>query len=158
MKMKRFLFQKKIKKNYSKGFTIIECLVSLLVLSIICLLFSSIITNARITAEHLKNSSQKEWQIFLIQLENELKTCHYQSVDKNKFVFKNKKNEKVVWIEFKLGKIVKVENNGYQPMLINVKQAIFEEERNYIQLTIIFENEVKTMAKFKVEKKDENTF
>lgn len=155
MKMTRFLFQKKIKRYYLKGFTISECLVSLLVLSIICLLFSSILTNVRVTTVQLKNSSKKEWQVFLIQLENELKSCQYQSVDINKFIFKNKKNEKIIWVEFKLGKIVKVENGGYQPMLMNVKQAVFEEESNYIRLTIIFEDEVKTMAKLKVEKKYE---
>lgn len=150
------LLKKKSRKLKMRGFTLIECLLSLFVLSIICLLLSSVLTNTQIVVEKLKNTSDKEWQIFLIQLENELKNCEYIATDKNRFIFINKKNGKNVWIEFKLGKIVKVENGGYQPLLTQINNAVFSEQKEYIELNITFENDLQMIAKWAI-KRGENS-
>lgn len=151
----------KLRKNslhYSHlGFTLIECLFALFLLSIICMLFSATINNAASVTKHLKSEQEKEWHIFLIQFENELKNCRYENTQAHKIILRNKKNNKSVWIEHKLGKIVKVDNGGYHPLLIGVKHAKFIEQDQFIVLKITFENNVIFTAKWIItqEHKDE---
>ncbi|WP_348920598.1 competence type IV pilus minor pilin ComGF [Enterococcus rotai] len=146
---KRALYLRKNNRQHKfSGFTLIECLLALLVLSIICLLFSASIKNAVVVTSRLKSEREKEWQIFMIQLENEVKSCHYEKTQSNKIILTNTKNNKKVWIEHKLGKIVKVDNGGYQPLLTEVKQAIFKEEGKYVMIEVTFENDVCVAAKW----------
>ncbi|MHC5229912.1 competence type IV pilus minor pilin ComGF [Enterococcus sp. LJL99] len=123
-----------------KAFTLIECLLSLMILSFLCLLFSALIKNVVVTTKYMENAEEKEWQVFLLQLENELKNCTYEFTTTNKIVFKNNKNKHSVWIENKLEKIVKVDNGGFQPLLINVKQATFCDMGNYVSIEVTFTN------------------
>lgn len=146
---KRALYLSKNNRQHKfSGFTLIECLLALLLLSIICLLFSASIKNAVVVTTRLKSEREKEWQIFMIQLENEVKNCHYEKTQANKIILTNTKNNKKVLIEHKLGKIVKVENGGYQPLLTEVKQAIFKEEGKYVMIEVTFENDVYAAAKW----------
>lgn len=142
-----YLKKNKKRKKFS-GFTLIECLLALLVLSVICLLFSAAIKNAAVITTHLKSEREKEWHIFVIQLENEVKNCRYETTEPNKIILTNKKNNNKVWIEYKLGKIVKVENGGYQPLLMQVKQAKFREVGNYVMIEVTFENKLNMSAKW----------
>ncbi|WP_086313839.1 competence protein ComGF [Enterococcus sp. 7F3_DIV0205] len=143
-------------KNNFLGFTLIECLLALFLLSIICLLFSASLKNAAVITKHLKNEGEKEWHIFVIQLENELKHCIYEKTQANKIILKNKKNNKTVWIEHKLGKIVKVENGGYHPLLMGVRQVNFIEEGKSIIVNVTFENNLKVMAKWIITQEHEH--
>lgn len=123
-----------------KAFTLIECLLSLIILSFLCLLFSALIKNIIVTTKYMKNTEEKEWQIFLIQLENELKDCTYEYTTDKKIVLTNNKNQHSVWIENKLEKVVKVDNGGFQPLLVNVKEAIFNDKGNYVSIKVTFTN------------------
>ena len=133
-------WKKKQKISNYRAFTLLECLLSLMILSFLCLLFSAMINNIAVTSKYMKKTEEKEWQIFLIQLENELKDCSYEFTTENKIVLKNNKNNHSVWIENKLGKIVKVDNGGFQPLLINVKKAKFFDKKNYVSIEVIFTN------------------
>lgn len=146
---KNFYQSKKrpIKSRYD-GFTLLECLFALFILSTICLLFTAVVKNVAVVTKQLENETDKAWQIFLIQLENELKNCQYESTQENKIILKNNKNGKVVWVEFKLGKIVKVENGGYQPLLTKVADAKFIQENNSVKISVTFENQLTTEAKW----------
>ncbi|MBO0440883.1 competence type IV pilus minor pilin ComGF [Candidatus Enterococcus ikei] len=143
-------------KNNFGGFTLIECLLALLLLSIICMLFSTSINHIAVVRRHLESEREKEWHIFVIQLENEIKDCRYEKTQENKMILKNKKNNKPVWIEYKLGKIVKVENGGYQPLLTEVKQANFIEENKSVTIDVSFENNKNFTAKWIIPKEQEN--
>ncbi|WP_430602096.1 competence protein ComGF [Enterococcus sp. DIV0724b] len=143
-------------QNNFLGFTLIECLLALFLLSIICMLFSASIKNASLVTSYLKSEQKKEWHIFVIQLENELKNCRYEKTQANKIILKNKKNSKTVWIEYKLGKIVKVENGGYQPLLMEVKRANFIEVDKAIAMKVLFENNLQVEAKWIITKEHEN--
>lgn len=150
-----------LKKNKSKaifsGFTLMESLLALVVLSVICMLFSASIKNATVVTTQLKSEREKEWHIFVIQLENELKNCYYKKTEASKIILINRKNDKHVWIEHKLGKIIKVENGGYQPLLTEVKQAEFTEENSVVMLKAKFEDGMIMSAKWviTVEQEDE---
>lgn len=110
------------------------------------------INNIAVTTKYMKNTEEKEWQIFLIQLENELKDCSYEFTTENKIVLKNNKNNHSVWIENKLGKIVKVDNGGFQPLLINVKKAKFFDKKNYVTIEVIFTNNRSYFGKWIIRK------
>ncbi|MGX7200876.1 prepilin-type N-terminal cleavage/methylation domain-containing protein [Enterococcus plantarum] len=142
-------------RNDLLGFTLLESLLALFLLSIICMLFSASIKNAAIVTNQLKSERQKEWQIFVIQLENELRNCRYENTQINKIMLRNKKNNKQVWIEHKLGKIVKVENGGYQPLLMGVKQVRFVEEDKSVVIKVIFENNLNVTAKWIITREHE---
>lgn len=156
--MEKNLYQskKRLIKNSYDGFTLLECLLALFILSTICLLFTAVIKNVAIVTKQLENETDKAWQIFLIQLENELKNCRYERTQENKIILKNNKNANGVWIEFKLGKIVKVENGGYQPLLTRVAEAKFIEENNSVKISITFENQLATEAKWIITQEHEN--
>lgn len=104
----------------------------------------------------MRSEREKEWHIFLIQLENELKNCHYEKTQTNKIIFRNKKSKHAVWIEYKLGKIVKVENGGYQPLLTEVKQANFIKEGETIVIKVTFENNSDQTAKWLISQEHKN--
>lgn len=156
MEKSRLHSRKNDRQNHFSGFTLIECLFSLLLLSIICLLFSASIKNAAIVSKRLQSVREKEWHIFVIQLENELKNCYYEKTQANKIILKNQKNNKPVWIECKLGKIVKVENGGYQPLLTEVKQAVFIEEGTAILMKVTLEENLDVAAKWIITQEHEN--
>ncbi|OJG72000.1 hypothetical protein RV12_GL001083 [Enterococcus quebecensis] len=106
--------------------------------------------------KRLKSERKKEWHIFMIQLENELKDCRYEKTQNDKIILRNKRNNKTVWIEYKLGKLVKVENGGYHPLLTDVKQAIFIEENNSVKIKVTLENNENVTTKWIIPKEKEN--
>lgn len=146
------------RKNRNKflGFTLIECVLAFFLLSLICMLFSASIKNVAVVTRHLKSEREKEWHIFVIQLENELKNCYYERTQVDKIIFKNKKNNKTVWIQHKLGKIVKVENGGYHPLLTGVRKANFIEENKSVVIKVTFENNSNNIAKWIITQEHEN--
>ncbi|MEI5991519.1 competence type IV pilus minor pilin ComGF [Enterococcus crotali] len=156
MEKSRLHSRKNDRQTHFSGFTLIECLFSLLLLSIICLLFSASVKNAAVVSKRLQSVREKEWHIFVIQLENELKNCYYEKTQANKIILKNQKNNKPVWIEYKLGKIVKVENGGYQPLLTEVKQAVFIEEGTAILMKVTLEENLNVAAKWIITQEHEN--
>ncbi|MTD42337.1 prepilin-type cleavage/methylation domain-containing protein [Erwinia sp. CPCC 100877] len=141
-----------LKKNKYLAFTLLECLLALCLLSVICLLFSALVKNTTLVASRLKNTKEKEWQVFLIQLENELQSCQYEKTQPNKIIFRNDKKNTSVWIESKLGKIVKVENGGYQPLLTEVKQARFAQKDNAVLINVQFKDATSYSAKWIIPK------
>lgn len=139
-----------------KAFTLIECLLALMIVSFLCILFSFLITNVSSTIRYMENTEEKEWQVFLIQLENELKSCTYEFTNENKIVLKNKKNKHTVLIVNKLSKIVKVDNGGFQPLLLNVKQAMFSDKENYVSIEVTFTNNRRYFGKWVIGKEHMN--
>lgn len=123
------------------GFTLLESLLALFLFSVICLLASGYIRNAQVISKHLQNASEKEWHIFLIQLENELEECTLVSVMPNQLLFFDKKNQYEVLIEFKQKKLIKSANGGYQPLLTQVETAVFIQNEDKIALQVCFEND-----------------
>lgn len=89
----------------SKGFTLLECLLSLMILGLSVLLINGIIRQMPQVNQQLFARKDQEWQIFLIQLERELQTCTYVSVSPYTLFLKSSK-ENVVTIE-SMGKSVK---------------------------------------------------
>lgn len=69
-----------MKKQVIPAFTLIECLIGLMILSSLLLTFNLLIQQTIQVSEFLQRKDQKEWLIFLAQLEEELKSSHNVSV------------------------------------------------------------------------------
>ncbi len=69
-----------IEKQVIPAFTLIECLIGLMILSSLLLTFNLLIQQTIQVSEFLQRKDQKEWLIFLAQLEEELKSSHNVSV------------------------------------------------------------------------------
>ncbi|WP_291290815.1 competence type IV pilus minor pilin ComGF [Enterococcus sp.] len=123
----------------NKGFTLVECLLSLVILGVSLLLINGIIRQLPQANQQLFARKDQEWHIFLIQLERELQTCTYVSVSPYTLFLKSDK-ENVVTIDRINGKVRKRDNNGYQPLLTEVSLIYFEKVDTAIQFTVTFEN------------------
>ena len=117
----------------SKGFTLLECLLSLMILGLSVLLINGIIRQMPQVNQQLFARKDQEWQIFLIQ------TCTYVSVSPYTLFLKSSK-ENVVTIDRINGKVRKRDNNGYHPLLTEVSLIYFEKKASSIQFTVTFEN------------------
>lgn len=137
-----------------KGFTLLESLIALLIVSLISLLFLAVLENSKSVIKQLETSEEKAWHIFLIQVENELDCYYLEEVFPNKIVLKKKENNHSFWLEHKLGKIVKVDNGGYQPMLIKVKKALFEKKINSVAISVQLENNQQFTGSWVITKKE----
>lgn len=140
MRKRLLLLNVNSRRSLFAGFTLLECLLALFLFSIICLLSSGYAKNAQVTGRHLQNASEKEWHIFLIQLENELEGCTFLSAEADRLTLYDEEKRYTVLIEYKQQKIIKSANGGYQPLLTQVKSAVFNQENQRIQLQLDFEN------------------
>lgn len=123
------------RQNY-QGFTLWEGLLGLLVLSLSVLLFSSLLINAQYFTKQLENTETKTWNIFLLQLANERQEFLIQNITTNKITFFDPEKQESFSLEFKQNKLVKSKNNGYQPLLVEVKMANFEQFDSAVLLTV----------------------
>ncbi|MBL1228106.1 ComGF family competence protein [Enterococcus sp. BWB1-3] len=122
------------------GFTLFECLLALFFFSFICLVSSGYLKNAQVLTDRINNTSEKEWHIFLIQLENEMSNLELISVTKEQIYFHHQEADYPVIVEFKQNKIIKAANGGYQPLLMKIEKAEFRQQEGKIELEILFEN------------------
>ncbi|MBP1045219.1 ComGF family competence protein [Enterococcus sp. BWM-S5] len=140
MKQRPLLLNSNNRNNSYAGFTLLECLLALFLFSVICLLGYGYIKNAQIIGRQLQNTSEKEWHIFLIQLENEIRGYDLVSVHSDYLTLYDTEKEYAVLIEMKQNKIIKSANGGYQPLLTRVEAATFRQEEGGIVLQLSFEN------------------
>lgn len=140
MEQRHLVLNANSRKNRLLGFTLLESIMALFLFSVICMLASGYVKNAQVIGSHLQNTSEKEWHIFLIQLEKELEGCRLISAEANLLTFHDVSQNYTVLIEFKKNKIVKSANGGYQPMLMRVEAVVFKQEKQRVQIQLRFEN------------------
>ena len=109
-----YIFQlEKISKEPNKkyaGFTMLECLVALVVLSCMCQLFQLMIQQSFIGNQYLKNNDSKSWHIFLIQLEKECQKLVFQTGSAQEISFLDSETNKTISIQIKEDKIISRSN------------------------------------------------
>ncbi|KAF1299626.1 hypothetical protein BAU15_00140 [Enterococcus sp. JM4C] len=123
-------------KSYS-GFTLLECLIALIVLSGLFLLIGPFIQITQETHQQLQQTKEKEWEIFLVQLEYELQEDLFVKVEGDTFYLKNSTGGDVL-IEPYQHLIRKKENGGHQPMLTEVATFKAKQENKQIRLEVVF--------------------
>ena len=114
-------------KKYA-GFTMLECLVALVVLSCMCQLFQLMIQQSFIGNQYLK-----------IQLEKECQKLVFQTGSAQEISFLDSETNKTISIQIKEDKIIKrVNGKGYQPLLIGIKNGQFKNEGQSFTLEVTF--------------------
>lgn len=120
-------------------FTLIECLVSLVVLSSIFLSMTFLINQANQVNKYLQRKDQKEWLIFLVQFEEEIKHGENILVKDDRVYYEI--SDKAYYIEQYKNMIRKRgRNGGHQPMLTAVNTWTVKENETTVTFLISFEN------------------
>lgn len=124
----------------NRGFTLLESLVALLMLSGLLLLFSGLLRHIDKMEQSLSDYHQLEWEIFLVQLDNELADVSYVATNQREIVTKVIESEKTVDLIIKKDKqrIVKKQNGGYQPLLTGVREFVCQEKDQGVDFVVTF--------------------
>lgn len=140
---------KKSNKSW-QGFTLLEAMVGLMVLSLSMLLFTGLLENAKFLEKYLAHSEEKNWSIFLLQLESECRGYNINEVKSNQIKFVHSTTNEAFFLKYKNGKIIKSKNKGYQPLLLNVKAANFEKSTSGAKLSVLLENGIEKQSNLTV--------
>lgn len=132
MKMQMVRMRKFVMLRNNEGFTMIEMLLSLVIFMIISTLVLQIFTSVnRLTLNHTFH--QKEWEMFTLQLQSEIRNSTEQLVADNKLYLLV--NERIVTIEYYSRQNMvrrQVDGVGHEVMLQEVKHFDVEKEANQI--------------------------
>lgn len=128
-----------------EGFTLLEMVITLTVVSYCVLIFSFSTMQIKAMRETTRDDRQIEWHIFLGQLEYELNTAVDGEVSARKLSFRKKNllTDKVEVISYERHfKVLQRQVNGagYQPVLIKVNDVGFVKLDNSFKMEVVFEN------------------
>ncbi|EOH80996.1 competence type IV pilus minor pilin ComGF [Enterococcus malodoratus] len=124
----------------NKGFILLESLVALLMLSGILLLLSGLIQHAHKMEQVLSGYHQLEWEIFLLQLDNELHEVKYIGTSQTEISTEIESKGKMVPLVIKKvnNRIIKRQSGGNQPLLMGVNQFVCQEKNNGVDFVVTF--------------------
>lgn len=134
----------------NRAFTLLECLVAMLVLSLSLLMLTAVFLQVPKVNQLIAAKKEQEWQAFFIQFERELQGCTYVSASSRELLLKNSKNQ-TVKINLANRILKKQENNGYQPLLTEVESVNFEQKNTIVELSIMFTNGEKKIGHWKIQ-------
>ncbi|WP_258080086.1 competence type IV pilus minor pilin ComGF [Enterococcus mundtii] len=125
-------------RNKVSAFTMIECLIALLILNTILLSFGLFIRQSEKLNTFFQKDEQTEWLIFLAQFENELASSQRISIIENRLYYENEKTFIIEGYQQMIRK--RGTAGGHQPMLTGVKRVQLKEEDQVILLHVEFMN------------------
>ncbi|MGX7131012.1 MULTISPECIES: competence type IV pilus minor pilin ComGF [Enterococcus] len=133
------------KRQIHRGFTLLECLFALLILSGFLLLTNGTIQHHKQLAPLLMRRNRQEFEVFLIQLENELQERTFEKSTATEINFKTHVVDTVpsvirTTIKVQNEMIIKNENGGYHPLLVDVKKVLFHQTDTGIDIKVWFFN------------------
>ncbi len=128
-----------IEKQVIPAFTLIECLIGLMILSSLLLTFNLLIQQTIQVSEFLQRKDQKEWLIFLAQLEEELKSSHNVSV-KNQQLHYTIEDKQYIIERYQAMIRKRRTSGGHQPMLTSITELQLLEKEHTISFYVHFEN------------------
>ncbi|HEL1639587.1 TPA: prepilin-type N-terminal cleavage/methylation domain-containing protein [Streptococcus suis] len=130
-----------MRKIKVSAFTLLECLIALMILSGSLLVLEGLTKVLTQEAYYQTSNQEKDWQIFSQQLRAEWQSCRLIRVENNK-IYLDKKGQTLAFGKSKSDDFRKTNDKGqgYQPMLYGVKNATFRQEGQLVWLELIFEN------------------
>lgn len=120
----------------NSGFTLLESMVALMMLSGTLLLLSGLIQHAHKMEQSLSGYHQLEWEIFLLQLDNELNDVEYLKTTPQEILTKSRDGKKTITIRKYQEQIIK--SDGYQPLLTGVSKFVCEEKNHGVDFAVTF--------------------
>lgn len=142
--------------NKEDGFTLLEVLFTLTLISLCVFLFSMAISQIKTVRANVKDDRQIEWHLFLNQMENDIRGTEFLNVTEKrltvvKFNVSKDASERITYERF--GSMIRrrVGGDGHQPMLTQVSTSEFTLlTKNKVKLTVTFDNGEKFTAYVKV--------
>ena len=142
-----------LKNRKIRAFTLLESLVALIVISGSLLLFQAMSQLLISEVRYQQQSEQKEWLLFVDQLEAELEKSQFEKVEGNRLYMKQDGKDIAIG-KSRLDDFRKTDSSGrgYQPMVYGLKSAQITEENQLIRFRFQFQKGLEREFIYHVEK------
>ena len=143
----------RFKTSRVRAFTLLESLVALIVISGSLLLFQSMSRLLVSEVRYQQRSEQKEWLLFVDQLEAELNRTQFEKVENDRLYLRQEGNP-VSMGKSKSNDFRKTDasGRGYQPMVYGLKSARIQEKGQKLHFHFQFEKGLEREFIYRVEK------
>ena len=130
----------RLKTSRVRAFTLLESLVALIVISGSLLLFQSMSRLLISEVRYQQRSEQKEWLLFVDQLETELNRAQFEKVENDRIYLKQE-GKPISMGKSKSNDFRKTDasGRGYQPMVYGLKSARIQEKGQELHFHFQFE-------------------
>ena len=145
-------------KNRDQGFSLLEVVITLSIVSSCVLFFSFAIVQIGSTRAAVKDDRQIEWHLFVNQLAYELAESDEVSAGRERLTLKKvnakTQREEIVTYERYLRLIRRqVDARGHQPILLEVSSVHFSLNEQVLTIRVVFTNNESYSASLKVNEK-----
>ena len=142
-----------LKNRKIRAFTLLESLVALIVISGSLLLFQAMSQLLISEVHYQQQNEQKEWLLFVDQLEVELEKSQFEKVEGNRLYMKQEGKDIAIG-KSKSDDFRKTDSSGrgYQPMVYGLKSAQITEENQLIRFRFQFQKGLEREFIYHVEK------
>ena len=143
----------RLRKSKARAFTLLESLVALIVISGSLLLFQAMSRLLVSEVRHQQKSEQKEWLLFVDQLEAELNRTQFKKVENDRLYLKQD-GKSISMGKSKSNDFRKTDasGRGYQPMVYGLKSARIQEKGQELHFHFQFEKGLEREFIYRVEK------
>ncbi len=130
-----------LRKTSLKAFTLLECLVSLLVISGAILVYNGLTHTISTNVHYLSENQEEDWLLFSQQMRSELVGCQLDRVEDNK-MYVTKSNQKLAFGQSKTDDFRKTNasGQGYQPMMFGLKSSSISRTEQTVTITLNLKN------------------
>lgn len=127
--------------NKIQAFTLLECLVALLVIAGAIQVYQGLTQVLSSQVHYLSTNRQQEWLLFCQQMTRELENTKLVKVENQK-LYVTKGNQELAFGLSTANDFRKTnaDGRGYQPMLFHLEQANIWQEENRITVNLTFDN------------------
>ena len=143
----------RLRKSKARAFTLLESLVALVVISGSLLLFQAMSQLLVSEVRYQQKSEQKEWLIFVDQLEAELNRARFEKVENDRLYLKQDGRP------ISMGKSrsddfrkTDASGRGYQPMVYGLKSTHIYQKGQNVHINFQFEKGLEREFIYRVEK------
>lgn len=142
-----------LKNSKVRAFTLLESLIALIVISGGLLLFQAMSQLLISEVRYQQPSEQKEWLLFVDQLETELERSQFEKVEGNRLYVKQDGKD-IAMGKSKSDDFRKTDasGRGYQPMVYGLKSAQITEENQLVRFRFQFQKGLEREFIYRVEK------
>ena len=143
----------RFKTSRVRAFTLLESLVALIVISGSLLLFQAMSRLLISEVRYQQRSEQKEWLLFVDQLEAELNRAQFEKVENDRLYLKQE-GKPISMGKSKSNDFRKTDTSGrgYQPMVYGLKLARIQEKGQELHFHFQFEKGLEREFIYRVEK------
>nr|WP_285865225.1 competence type IV pilus minor pilin ComGF [Lederbergia lenta] len=135
--------------NNERGFTLIEAILSMLMLSIIMMILPLIFHTFSALDRSINVEDDFEWNLFLIQFRKEVEDADKLWIYSNR-IFIDKNNRSIYYEQYGQSIRRRVNNAGHEIVLQQLRKATFVEQEERLVLTVEFVNGTSEEARFSI--------